>query len=134
MPHLNWRIWCAAAVMLLTLEAVTPGFLLACFSAGAFAAAAASLKYGEEVQLCVFAAASVMSVLLLRPVAVRLLSRSDLKTNADAIAGKSGVVLANGYARVDGLDWRIDGEPLPEGTRVTVISVGGATVKVRPED
>ena len=134
MPHTYWRIWCAAAVVLLTLEVLTPGFMLACFSAGAFAAAAASLIFGVNAQLCVFALISLASVILLRPFAIRFLSKSCIRTNVDALVGKDGTILANGYARIDGLDWRIDGEPLPKGTKVTVISVGGATVKVRPKN
>lgn len=133
MSALSWHIWCALAVVLMILEAVTPGFFTACLAVGSLAASvAALLNFEPKIQIYVFVVISLFMGYAIRPIMNKYLSMGKLKTNADALVGKQGVSVGGGYIDLDGMKWKIDGESIPKGVKVTVISVGGATVKVKP--
>lgn len=136
-----WQIWCAAALILMIGEVLTPGFLLACFSVSALASAAAAwFGLSGTCQFTAFAIAGLILMFTLRPFMLKYLSRPELRSNADALVGSTGIVLTDigfdgGYIDLQGARWlarSADGTPIPKGTKVTVLSVGGASVTVRP--
>jgi len=144
----DWQIWIIAAALLLVAEMFTTGFWLACVAIGALVAAGvALLPVGLILQVIAFAGATVTSLLGLRPaLAHRLLHRpGSVRTNVDALLGKSGIVTVAfdpvtglGRVSVEGEDWRsalVEGErALPPGSRVVVVQVDGSTVVVERED
>jgi membrane protein implicated in regulation of membrane protease activity len=148
---LDWQIWIVVAALLLVAEMFAPGFWLASVAVGCLAAAVAGLfPFGLLGQLAAFVAGSLGSLFGLRPVLVRrfLHSRgSEVRTNADALVGKSGVVVKRfdpvtriGRVVVDGEDWRgtlleagAPGTTLEPGTRVVVVQVDGSTLLVEKE-
>lgn len=115
---------------------------IVCFSLGALVSMIAVLFgisfYG---QLAIFAVFSVLSLLVIRPVAVKYFYRkSEQKvSNADAIIGRVGEVSEtielNGFGRVklDGDDWKAqsqDAMRIEKGTRVRILSRDSIIVTV----
>ena len=131
-----YQIWLIAAIVLVIIELLTAGFGVICFAVGAlFSALAAFLGVDSLVwQLLIFAVASVLCFIFLRPVVLRLLDKKskDVKTNADALIGKTAIVSetidssANqGRVAVDGDDWKAvsaDGSVINKGEKVEIIS------------
>lgn len=131
-----YQIWLIAAIVLVIIELLTAGFGVICFAVGAlFSALAAFLGMDSLVwQLLIFAVASVLCFIFLRPVVLRFLDKKskDVKTNADALIGKTAIVSetidssANqGRVAVDGDDWKAvsaDGSVINKGEKVEIIS------------
>ncbi|MBR6848240.1 MAG: NfeD family protein [Bacteroidales bacterium] len=131
-----YQIWLIAAIVLVIIELLTAGFGVICFAVGAlFSALAAFLGVDSLVwQLLIFAVASVLCFIFLRPVVLRFLDKKskDVKTNADALIGKTAMVSetidssANqGRVAVDGDDWKAvsaDGSVINKGEKVEIIS------------
>ena len=131
-----YHIWLIAAIVLVIIELLTAGFGVICFAVGAlFSALAAFLGVDSLVwQLLIFAVASVLCFIFLRPVVLRFLDKKskDVKTNADALIGKTAIVSetidssANqGRVAVDGDDWKAvsaDGSVINKGEKVEIVS------------
>lgn len=131
-----YQIWLIAAIVLVIIELLTAGFGVICFAVGAlFSALAAFLGMDSLVwQLLIFAVASVLCFIFLRPVVLRFLDKKskDVKTNADALIGKTAIVSetidssANqGRVAVDGDDWKAvsaDGSVINKGEKVEIVS------------
>lgn len=128
-----WQLWAAIAVICLILELSSGDFFIICFSIGAvFSALAALMGLSIYAQLFAFALFSVLSIFLVRPVALRYLHRGEENraSNADALLGRRGRVVetvkADGFGRVqiDGDVWKaVTNEPadIAEGTQVSVV-------------
>ena len=137
-----WLIWALAAVVLAVGEIVTPGlfFLGPVALAAVVAGVAAAVGLGVVVQLLLFIAGSIASLLLLRPVARRHLHMPPaLRTGTAALEGSKAVVLqrvdANGgRVRIGGEEWSarayMDDQVLEPGARVEVVKIEGATALV----
>ena len=131
-----YQIWLIVAIVLVIIELLTAGFGVICFAVGAlFSALAAFLGVDSLVwQLLIFAVASVLCFIFLRPVVLRFLDKKskDVKTNADALIGKTAMVSetidssANqGRVAVDGDDWKAvsaDGSVINKGEKVEIVS------------
>ena len=130
-----YQIWLIAAIVLVIIELLTAGFGVICFAIGAlFSALAAFLEANLIWQMVVFAVASVLCFIFLRPVLLRLLDKKskDVKTNAEALIGKIAVVSETidpaknqGRVAVDGDDWKAvsaDGIVINKGEKVEIIS------------
>jgi len=143
-----WQIWIIAAALLLVAEMFTTGFWLACVAIGALVAAGvALLPFGLIPQVIAFAAAAVTSLVGVRPALTRrfLHTPGSVRTNVDALLGKSGIVTEPfdpvtglGRVKVEGESWRgalLEGQrALPPGARVVVVQVDGNTVVVEQEN
>ncbi len=136
--------WLIAAIILVIIEILTAGFGSICFAIGAaFSALAAFLGAGFTWQILIFAVVSLLTFIFLRPVAMRFLDRKskDVKTNADAVVGKKGVVSeeinhANhtGRVAIDGDDWKAvsaDGSVIGKGTEVEIVSIDSIILTVK---
>lgn len=132
MQHL-WQLWVLISLACLILELTNGDFFIMCFAiGGVFSAIAAALGFGGIVQVIVFALFTVLSLMFVRPVALRYLHRGEDKrvSNADALLGRIGVVSEavkeGGYGRVaiDGDDWKAvsaDGMAIEKGDKVKVV-------------
>lgn len=128
-----WQLWAAIAVICLILELSSGDFFIICFSIGAvFGLLSALLGLNVYGQILLFTLFSLLSIFLVRPVALRYLHRNEEQrvSNADALMGRVGHVVetvkANGYGRVqiDGDIWKSvtnEATDIPAGTRVRVI-------------
>lgn len=141
----DWQVWIVAALMLLVAEMFAPGFWLACVAVGSLAAAlVAAVLPGLVAPVLTFSAATVLSLVALRPFLVQHIHRAGhVRTNVDALIGKTGVVsqridpaTQQGRVVVEGEDWRgatVDDAPVEPGTRVMVLRVEGTTLFVERE-
>ena len=127
-----WQIWAVLAVICLILELSSGDFFIICFSIGAvFAIISAVLGLSIYWQIFIFAIFSLLSVLFVRPVALRWLHKNDPNraSNADALLGRTGKVTesipadGNGYVQIDGDLWKAvtKGADIAVGTTVRVI-------------
>ena len=90
-----WQVWAIVAIICLILELSSGDFFIICFSiGGVFALIGAALGINIYWQLFVFAIFSLLSVIFVRPVALRWLHKNDPNkaSNADALLGRTGRV------------------------------------------
>lgn len=128
-----WQLWVLITVLCLIIELTSGDLFVLCFSLGALVTAVISaLGLGFYGQLAVFVAASVLSIIFVRPSLVKRLHgrRKERLSNADALIGRTGrvseAIEKGGYGRVaiDGDDWKavsVDGSYVPLGQNVRVV-------------
>ena len=139
-----WQFWTLVGFICLILELTSGDFFIMCFSIGAFIAALASAFVPSfTVQIIIFAVASLLCLLFVRPLALKYFHRKgeDRPSNVDAMIGRKGVVTdaiaAGGYGRVkiDGDSWKacgVNDEPIDKDARVEVVSMASTIITVRP--
>jgi len=126
-----WQVWAVVAIVCLILELSSGDFFIICFSIGAvFALISAVLGLSIYWQIFIFAIFTLLSVLFVRPVALRYLHKNDPNklSNADALMGRTGRVTekikagASGYVQIDGDLWKaVSKSDIAVGTTVRVI-------------
>ena len=137
-----WLAWAIAAVLLAVGEIFTPGlfFLGPVALAAVTAALAAVAGAAVWLQIVVFAAASLASIGLLRPIArSHLRMPPAIRTGTAALEGAHATVLQRvdehgGRVRIGGEEWSarayMPDQVLEPGTRVEVVKIEGATALV----
>ena len=139
-----YQYWLVAAIALIIFEICSATFGAICFAIGAgFSALVAGLGGNFTWQIVVFAAVSLLTFIFLRPVAIRWLdSKSkEVKTNADALIGRKGIVSERidaaqhmGRVAIDGDDWKAvsaDGTVIEKGTSVEIIKIDSIILTVK---
>lgn len=139
----GWVIWLIAAGAFGVGEMLAPSFFLAPFALGAALAGVADVAgAGGLASWIVFVVASLLTLGLVRPIALRHLRvPPQLRTGAAALVGKEAIVLeriANregvGCVKIDGEVWTArayeDDEVIEKGTPVEVVQIRGATALV----
>ena len=128
-----WQVWAVIAIVCLILELSSGDFFIICFSIGAvFAIISAIIGLNVYWQIFVFAVFSLLSVLFIRPVALRWLHKNEPNkpSNADALLGRTGRVTetivkgGTGYVQIDGDLWKAVGmgeNDIEKGTSVRVV-------------
>lgn len=143
--NMEWYyFWLIAAIILVIIEIFTAGFGSICFAFGALGAAIADYAGASLTwQLVIFAVVSLLAFVFVRPFVIRFLERKnkDVKTNADALVGRKGIVIEeinpkthSGHVKVDGDEWKAiseTGEGIAEGTEVEIIGRESIVVTVR---
>jgi len=141
MEYQYW--WLLAAILLFLVEIFTPSFFAASLGIGAFfSAAVAFMGFNLEVQLFVFSMFSLASIFLLRPIIKKhLYNAKDVKTNADAMIGRTGRILQPighemGRIAIDGDEWQCvtegDAALLPVGAIARVTKRDSIVLTVEP--
>lgn len=137
-----WQIWAIIALAFVILEIFTTGFAVMCFSFGGVAAAIAAACDAtlawQIVWFCIFSALAFVTI---RPLVMKTFFKKEVKTNADALAGRQGRVTeeidnekGTGRVAVDGDDWKAvsqDGEIIAKGDRVEIIKLDSVIVTVK---
>ena len=139
-----WIYWVIAALLLFIVEMFTAGLAVICLSIGCLGSAiAAAVDASIEWQLGIFAIASFIALIAVRPLLKRLFYKGGEKvaTNASAMVGKHGIVYTDiygddeqGRVMIEGVDWRAiatDDEHLPKGTRVVVTEINSVVLTVK---
>ena len=138
-----WHMWVIAGLVLWIVEIFTPGFVAgvfgtACFIVAPFAGADVSFN----MQLLVFGIATAVMALGIRPLILKHFygREAKIKTNVDALVGKSGLVTEvidhtseSGMAKIEGEVWRAvtaDDSQIEVGQKVTVREIDGIKVVV----
>lgn len=136
-----WHIWAIVATLFVIGEMLTAGFALICFAVGAVggaigAAADASLEW----QLGIFALATLVAFLAVRPLLKRLSAKDEVPTNADALIGRTAKVTecievgGRGRVAIDGDIWQAESSEqsdILEGEKVEIISRESIILTVR---
>ncbi len=142
---MEYYYWLIAAIVLVIVEICTAGFGALCFALGAaFSALVSGLGGSFTWQILVFVVVSLLTFIFLRPVVVRFLDKKSkyVKTNAEAIIGRKGIVSEcidasqhTGRVAIDGDDWKAvseDGSVIEKGTDVEIIKLDSIIVTVKP--
>ncbi|MFI8307581.1 NfeD family protein [Streptomyces sp. NPDC085927] len=140
-----WLIWLIVAAVLAVAEIFTLTAALGMLSAAALVTAGgAALGLSPPLQFLVFAVVATVTVLFVRPLAVRhVLQPQTARFGIDALVGRAAYVISEvsglgGRVRIDGEEWtaRAYDETLviPPGKTVDVIEISGTTAFVYPRD
>lgn len=142
---MEYYYWLIAAIVLVIVEICTAGFGALCFALGAaFSALVSGLGGSLTWQILAFVVVSLLTFIFLRPIVVRFLDKKtkDVKTNAEAIIGRKGIVSERidasqhtGRVAIDGDDWKAvseDGSVIEKGTDVEIIKLDSIIVTVKP--
>ena len=135
-------IWIGISIAALVVELITPTALVSIWFAvgGIIAVLLSLLNLPIWVQIAGFAIVSIVSMLVVRPIASRYLRGNTIATNADRCIGEFGVVVKPimadewGGVKVNGSLWHaisVDGTPIEKAARVKVIAIEGAKLLVR---
>ena len=135
--------WTIIGIVGFIVEIFTPGFLAASIGVGAFfAAVAAMFTDVVEYQMISRAAGSLLAFFAIRPIWLKYLSKTkDVKTNAEALIGRVGVVSEeinsennSGRVAIDGDDWRAvsdDKSNIDAGLHVEVVKRDSIVLTVK---
>ena len=135
-------IWLMILVVLVAGEAITVGLTFIWFAAGALGALLVAVLGGPVwLQVVVFLLVSALTLVLVRPVAAKLLTPGISPTNADRILSQIALVTQDidniaetGQVKIYGQSWTArseNGEPIPAQTRVRILRIEGVKVFVR---
>ena len=138
-------IWFLVGLVLLILEFILPGLIIAFFGVGAWIVALVCLitEIGINTQLIIFIISSVLSLLCLRKWLKGIflghaVSRQNLKENLDEFIGQKAVVKekiapkAGGKVEFHGTNWLAQAdEEIAEGAMVQIIGKDNITLKVK---
>ncbi len=138
-------IWLIAAAALGVAEMLTTTLALGLAAVGALAAALTETVGGPPLlQLAVFVAVSLTGIVLIRPLALRRLTRrTTFPTGTAALVGQTGYVLADvsphaGRIRIGGEEWSArpydESSVIPAGSAVDVLQIKGATALVHKRE
>jgi membrane protein implicated in regulation of membrane protease activity len=134
-------MWLAAGGGLLVAEMLTVDLLFASLAFSAFIAAGANaLGLDMAVQGLTFGVAAVISLFILRPIALRNLKKRtpDFATNVDALVGANALTTSvvtdrSGQIKLNGEIWsaRSESGEIVADSKVQVIAIEGATAVVK---
>lgn len=137
-------IWLGLLVLFLVVEAACAIHLVCIwFAIGSLAALVVYFLHGALwLQITVFLVVSAALLISLWPLTKKFLTPKLTKTNVDSIIGSTGYVTAavdnihgQGQVKLNGMEWTArstSGEPISEGTLVTVNRIEGVKVFVTP--
>ncbi len=140
-----WHIWLIVALIFIVLEIFTNGIAVICFSFGALAGSIVAALGGNITwQVIFFALVTILSFIFIRPLLVKLFYKNgkhEVKTNADALIGRIGIVSEEinngqntGRVAVDGDDWKAvseNDEVIDKGTKVKITKLDSIIVTVK---
>jgi membrane protein implicated in regulation of membrane protease activity len=136
-------VWLAAMIALLIVEAMVPGLVSIWFALGALAAMiSAALGAPLWLQVLWFFLISIVSLLLTRPLARKVVNARTVRTNADMAIGQDCVVTeaidniaGTGAVTVGGQVWTarsVSDAVIPSETRAVVRRIEGVKLIVEP--
>lgn len=140
---MTFTFWVVLALIFFAIEILTPGvFFFACLGVGALGGGlATALACDAAVAWVTFAVVSIASVFLLRPLAVKYLSKGTKKSNVDALIGQKAWVTeainppALGMVKIIGEIWRAQAtEPITAETWAIVEKVEGTRLIVKKSE
>ncbi len=137
-----WHWW-AAAIVFVVIEVFAPGAIFLWLGVSAGVVGALLLVLPEttwQLQMLVFAVLSVSAIVGWRvfqkanPTAT---DQPSLNRRGEQYVGRTltleePIVNGQGKIRVDDTTWKVEGDDMPAGTRVTVIGVDNVVLKIAP--
>ncbi|MFC9119677.1 NfeD family protein [Streptomyces sp. NPDC057067] len=140
-----WFVWLLAAAALGAAEFFTLTLVLGLLAGAALVAAVvAGVGVGLLGQIVALAAAAAAGLILVRPVALRLMAQQPItREGSDALIGKQAQVVrevtgTRGLIKLAGEEWSAraldESLVIPEGALVDVMEIDGATAVVYPRE
>ncbi len=132
-------IWLCVALVLGILEMATSQLISIWFVLGALSAAGTAVFVDDIfIQLIVFVAVSVLSLILTKPLVNKIKNVPEVLTNSDVNIGKVLIVLSEiednlGEVKIDDVIWRVkafDDSPIHKGEKVKVREIDGTKLIV----
>lgn len=111
-------IWIIAIVFFIIMEAVTYQIVSIWFVFGSIGASIAYYVFGAglAVQMGVFVVISTILLSILRPLSIKLVKKTNIKTNADSLIGKEVLITQDvsnikgmGQGEINGMIWSVRG-------------------------
>lgn len=143
---MNWSaiIWLALMVVFLIVEGATVSLVSLWFAVGSLGALVADLLGAPEwLQMLLFLVLSSVLLACLRPFIKKFIKPKVTATNTDSVIGSAGYVTedidnlsARGQVKLGGMFWSArstSGNPIQQGTKITVDKIEGVKVFVSPE-
>lgn len=143
---MNWNmavVWLVILVVCLVIEILTLGLTTIWFAIGALAATiSALLSFPLWAQNTVFVAVSLVFLFFTRPIAVKYFNKDRIRTNAEGLIGKMGIVISEidnlqgiGQITIGGQEWSArstnDTVRLSVGTVVEITAIQGVKLIVK---
>lgn len=138
--------WLVLFVLLLVVEIMTMGLTTIWFAGGALIAFLINfLEVDAWIQVVVFLLASILLLVLTRPIAMKFFNQDRQKTNVDSIVGQKALVIEAfdavrgiGRVEVNGMEWLAKVENpenlLAVGERVVIEEIQGVKLIVKKEE
>lgn len=134
-------IWLSILVVMAVIEIITLGLTTIWFAGGAIVAFIASLLGAPiPAQITLFVVVSLILLFSTRPLALKYFNRDRVRTNAEGLIGRYGIVLedinnlhAVGLVQVDGLEWTAratDENTIEKGREVVIRAINGVKLIV----
>jgi membrane protein implicated in regulation of membrane protease activity len=141
----SWIAWLVLAALLALAEVLTTTLAFGLLAVAAVVAAVVGgVGLGLPLQIAAFAVAAAAGLGVVRPIAVRHIRQPPpLKTGTSALVGRSAVVTQevtalDGRVRIGGEVWSArsydESSVIPEGSKVDVLAIEGATALVHPRE
>ena len=138
-----WYVWLILAGIFAIGEVLTTSFLIFWLSLGSLIAMVVSFFIPDIiVQTTIFLISSVILILATKPLVKKFANIETVKTNAEAIIGKKGLVTkdinsinSTGQVKIEGELWSaigINDMDIPKDTEVEVNEIKGVKVVVTP--
>ncbi len=135
-------LWAVLFIILIAIELATLGLTTIWFAIGALTSIiAAMFGAGIGIQIGLFLAVSILTLLLTRPLAVRYFSKNAIKTNVEEYIGKTAIISkcstekdAMAKASFNGEIWLAcseDGSLLEEDDKVEIVGINGIKLIVK---
>lgn len=135
-------IWIGLSIAAVVVELITPTALVSIWFAvgGVIAVLLAFLDLPVWLQIAAFVVVSLVSMLIVRPIAAKYLRGNTVATNADRCIGEIGIVTkkiteeAWGEVKINGAIWSavsLDAGSIEEHENVKVIAIEGAKLLVK---
>ena len=136
-------VWLILLVILAAGEAITVGLTFIWFAVGAIGGLLTAVLGGPVwLQIVVFLVLSALTLVLVRPIAAKLLTPGISPTNADRILSQIALVTEEidniaetGQVKLFGQVWSArseNGETIPAQSRVRILRIEGVKVFVKP--
>ena len=134
-------LWLALIVGFLILEAATTQFICIWFAGGSLVAFICFLLgFNSLVQVSAFVISSVLLLIFTKKIIDKIKTKTPLKTNADALIGKTAIVVeeisnidSKGCVKIGGIEWSArssDDSEIPLNSHVTIKEIDGVKLIV----
>jgi membrane protein implicated in regulation of membrane protease activity len=141
----SWIVWLILAAVLAVAEVMTTTLAFGLLAVSAAAAAiVGAVGLGLPLQIAAFAVAAGAGLGVVRPLAVRHIRQPPLlRTGTSALVGRSAIVTEevtplSGRVLIGGEVWSArsydESQVIPEGSKVDVFAIEGATALVHPRE
>ena len=130
-------LWLIVLILAIVIEVITLGLTSIWFAGGAILAIIAALLHANiGIQIALFVLSTILLLYFTRPIAVKYFNKDRVRTNAESIVDKQGIVIAEvdnlkgvGQVSVGGQEWSArsanDDQILEEGSVVEIVAISG---------